>query len=128
MRAIGEKIAEADGVYLATPENNFSISAALKNIIDWLSRLPSAPLANKPVAIMSASAGPSGGMRAQYDLRKVLLYLKSHVMIAPEVFISVNYQKFDKDGNITDESARKYIETQVKAFAGWIDFVKKGLA
>ena len=128
VKAIGEKIAEADAVYISTPEYNFSISAALKNILDWLSRLSSLPLKDKPVAIMSVSAGPSGGLRAQYDLRKVLLMLRCHVIITPEVSIPANYLKFAKEGKLNDESALKYIETQVKAFPAWIDFVKKGLA
>ena len=65
---IADKIKEADGVYICTPEYNYSISAALKNLIDWLSRCKNTPLVGKPVAIASCSAGPSGGLRAIYDL------------------------------------------------------------
>ena len=64
VKEIGKKIAEADAIYISTPEYNFSISAPLKNIIDWLTRLNPNPLKDKPCAIASCSAGPSGGLRA----------------------------------------------------------------
>ncbi len=53
-------------------------------------------MAGKPVAITSVSAGLGGGLRAQYDLRKVLLYFRVHNMSMPELSISQNYMKFDK--------------------------------
>ena len=49
------EIAEADGVLIASPEYNFSLSAALKNAIDWASRPPSQSWQDKPVAIFSVS-------------------------------------------------------------------------
>ena len=61
VKKIAEKIRAADGVYISTPEYNYGFSAALKNIIDWLSRCKPAPLEGKPVTIVSTSAGPSGG-------------------------------------------------------------------
>ncbi len=61
---MAEKIAAADAVYISTPEYNFSISSALKNVLDWLSRVNGNPFSNKPVAIASVSAGGSGGLRA----------------------------------------------------------------
>ena len=93
------KIAEADGIYISTPEWNFTISSALKNVLDWLSRANESnpnPLASKPVAIASVSAGNSGGLRAQYDLRKSLLYFKCHTMGLPELSVTENYMKVDK--------------------------------
>ena len=67
--AIGAKIAEADGLYIASPEYNYSISAALKNIIDWVTRISPNPLENKPIAILSAAGGRGGGYRSQLALR-----------------------------------------------------------
>ena len=78
---IADKIKESDGVYMCTPEYNYSISAALKNLIDWLSRCKNTPLVGKPLAIASCSAGPSGGLRAIYDLQKILIYLRPHTML-----------------------------------------------
>jgi chromate reductase len=53
-------------------------------------------MVGKPVAIASVSAGLAGGLRAQYELRKVLLYFRVHDMGLPELAISQNYMKFDK--------------------------------
>ena len=64
VKIIGEKFKEADAIYISTPEYNFSISAPLKNVIDWISRLEGTPLKGKPVAVASVSAGGSGGLRA----------------------------------------------------------------
>jgi chromate reductase, NAD(P)H dehydrogenase (quinone) len=64
-------MAQAEGLLLATPEYNWSITAVLKNAIDWASRGPDSPLDRKPAALMSA-AGRSGGSRAQRHLRDIL--------------------------------------------------------
>ena len=107
VKAIYSKIKEADGVVIASPEYNYSISSALKNLIDWVSRIQPGPFDKKPVAIFSVTAGPSGGARSQYDLRKMMVFLNGLVLQKPEVMINTNYQKFDKDANLTDEGAKK---------------------
>ena len=57
--AMGNAIAEADGVIFVTPEYNHSVPGVLKNAIDWISRLPNQPFARKPVAVQSAHPAPS---------------------------------------------------------------------
>ena len=66
---LAQQIREADALLIASPEYNFSISGVLKNAIDWLSRVPAPPFKDKPVAILSATMGPLGGARQQYELR-----------------------------------------------------------
>ena len=94
VKTIAAKIAAADGLYLATPEHNYTISAALKNIIDWVTRVQPNPLSKKPIAIATAAASAAGGARAQYDLRKILVFSGSHVLPTNEVQIGANYLKF----------------------------------
>src|SRR5688572_32546238 len=53
-----------------SPEYNFTIPGGLKNAFDWLSRMKEQPFVNKPIAVQSASQGPVGGARMQYDFRK----------------------------------------------------------
>jgi chromate reductase len=59
------KIREADAILIATPEYNYSVPGVLKNAIDWASRpYGDNSFDGKPVAIMSASPGMLGGVRA----------------------------------------------------------------
>ena len=73
VRALREAIAEADGLLLATPEYNASVSGVLKNAVDWASRpRESTPLQGKPAAVVGATTGAFGAVWAQADLRKIL--------------------------------------------------------
>jgi len=117
---IQERIRRADGVLLVVPEYNFSIPGMFKNMIDWVSRGDDQPFAGKPVAILSASTGPVGGARVQYDLRRAMLFLDARTLQKPEVFIGQAAGKFDADGNCTDEATRKFVGAQMAAFEKWI--------
>jgi chromate reductase len=123
--ALRERIRRADGVIVATPEYNFSIPGVLKNALDWVSRGDDQPLAFKPVAILSASPGPMGGARVQYDLRRVMLYLDGQVLAKPEVFIGGATAKFGPDGRCTDETTRKFVTAQMNAFHKWILSIRR---
>lgn len=123
--ALRERVRAADGVLIATPEYNYSVPGGLKNVLDWLSRGDDQPFAHKPVAILSASMGPLGGARVQYDLRKVMLFLNASVLVKPEVFIGVAHTKFDAQGQCTDETTKKFVGDQMTAFQRWIHGVKR---
>jgi chromate reductase, NAD(P)H dehydrogenase (quinone) len=121
-----ERIRRADGVIFATPEYNFTVPGGLKNFLDWISRGEDQPFAGKPVAILSASPGPLGGARVQYDLRKIMLFLNAMPLIKPEVFIGGAAAKFDDaTGRCTDELTRKFVGEQMHAFEKWITAVKR---
>ncbi len=123
--ALRERIARADGVLFATPEYNFGLPGMLKNAIDWVSRGADQPFAMKPVAVLSATPGPLGGARVQYELRKALQYLHAMVMVKPEVFIGMADGKFDAQGHCTDETTRKFVTEQMRAFEPWIAAVRR---
>ena len=124
VHALRERIRRADAVVIATPEYNFSIPGGIKNVLDWLSRGEDQPWAMKPVAILTASPGPVGGARVQYDLRKVMLFLNAMVLAKPEVFIGMAAGKFDvASGKCTDETTRKFVTDQMAALQRWIGAV-----
>lgn len=125
---ICEKIASADAVLFGSPEYNFSISGVLKNAIDWISRDASQPFYRKPIAILSATQGPLGGARSQYDLRKMMGYLDAHVLNKPEVFIGSAQNKFDTQGKLVDAATTNIIAAQMKAFGDFVRFVERGYA
>jgi chromate reductase len=107
--ALKAQVRAADAVLIATPEYNFSIPGVLKNTLDWLSRPPEPPVDGKVVAIMGASPGPVGTARVQYDLRKVLVFMNAFTVNKPEVFISFAQNKFNAQGELTDEATAKFI-------------------
>ena len=120
VRKMDAAVREADGLLIALPEYNFSVTAPLKNGIDWLSRLPNQAFQDKPIAIVSASAGPLGGARVQYDARRILTQLWGHVMPRPEVFIGNAPTKFDAQGKLTDEATKKFLGDLLTGFRTWI--------
>jgi len=119
-----DQVRAADGLLIASPEYNFSVSAALKNAIDWGSRVPKQVFQEKPVAIFSASGGPLGGARVQYDLRRMLGQLWAHPLPRPEVFIGSAPSKFDAQGKLTDETTRKFLTELLVGFKTWINRMK----
>jgi chromate reductase len=122
VQTLADAIRVADGVIFVSPEYNYSIPGGLKNAIDWVSRLPNQPFANKPVMMISASAGMLGGGRMQYDLRRCMIFLDALTMNKPEVFIGGAMQKFDeKTGQLKDEQAMGFIKQQLAAFAKFIE-------
>ncbi|NML43127.1 NAD(P)H-dependent oxidoreductase [Ramlibacter sp. G-1-2-2] len=107
--ALKAQVREADALLIATPEYNFSVPGVLKNVLDWMSRPPEPPFEGKPVAIMGASGGPLGTARAQYDLRKIFVYMNTFTVNKPEVFIGSAQTKFNAEGEPTDEATKKFI-------------------
>ena len=116
-----DAIRAADGVIFCTPEYNFGIPGGLKNAIDWVSRLPNQPFAGKPIALQSASPGPLGGGRVQYDMRRAMVFLDAFTLNKPEIFIGNCASKFDENtGELKDETTRGLIKQQLTALAALI--------
>jgi chromate reductase len=122
-----DEILAADALLFASPEYNWSLSGALKNAIDWMSRFQPQPFQNKPAAVFSATGGPVGGARVQYDLRRILSGLGVMWLARPEVFIGNSASKFT-DGKLTDETTRKFLSDEMLAFEDWIKRMKKAFA
>lgn len=121
VRRLADAIRAADGVIIVTPEYNFGMPGGLKNAIDWVSRLPNQPFAGKPVALQSASPGPLGGARVQYNIRKTMVFLDALTLNRPEIFIGNCTQRIDeKTGQITDAATQEFIRQQLAAFKSFI--------
>jgi chromate reductase, NAD(P)H dehydrogenase (quinone) len=120
VKRLREQVAAADGLLISTPEYNFTLPSPLKNAIDWGSRPPDQVFHEKPFAVVSASGGPLGGARVQYDVRRVLAQLWAHPLPRPEVFIGNAPGKFDAQGRLTDETTRKFLTDLLAAFKPWI--------
>ena len=111
-----QRIRAADGILIATPEYNYSIPGVLKNAIDCASRpYGDSAWAGKPVALMSASISLFGGVRAQYHLRQCFVFLNMDDVKQPEVAIATAGQRFDAQGNLTDDTTKKLIAQLLQA-------------
>ncbi len=92
----------ADAVVISSPEYNMSYTGVLKNALEWLSRRQlKTPLAGKPVAIIGASAIQASV--SQSHLRDVMFALNMQVLSRPIVQVIHASEKFDEEGNLTDE-------------------------
>jgi chromate reductase len=113
-------IRAADGVIIVSPEYNWTIPGALKNALDWVSRMKNQPFVEKPVAIQSCSQGPLGGSRMQYHMRQSMVYLKAFTFGTPEVIVANAQNKFDDKLKLTDEQTRNFVQQQLAGFAKFI--------
>jgi chromate reductase, NAD(P)H dehydrogenase (quinone) len=101
------------GLLVASPENNGSVTALLKNTIDWLSREYQGrsglePYRGKVAAIMGASPGAFGAISSLSNLRPILTKLT--VLVIPEqVTLSKADQAFKDDGTFIDERNLKAV-------------------
>ena len=112
----------ADGVVFAVPEYNYSIPGGLKNALDWISSPPkNSPLRGKPVAIVGATSGMSGTIRAQLHMRQILLFSDCQVLSQPEVLIPRAHERFDATGALTDEPTRVLLDRFGEAFVAFVN-------
>ncbi len=114
------KLAGVDAVLIATPEYNGSISGVLKNALDWASRSPDPPLSGMPAAIMGATTGNFGTTKAQVHLRAVCTSLNMHLVNRPGVLVMRARDKFDADGNLTDDVACRFLGELLDALSAWV--------
>ena len=108
-------LADADGILISSPEYNYSIPGGLKNAIDWASRGEDSPLLRKPVAVIGATTGLWGTTRMQMAFHNVFLFLDMKPVYKPEVLVAQAEKKFDKDGNLIDETSKKLVRQKLEA-------------
>src|SRR5262245_30488153 len=123
VQALGEAIANADGLLLVTPEYNNSIPGPFKNAIDWLSRIEEGPrpvFTGKPVAIIGASPGGFGTLLAQDAWLSVLRTLETRPWFGGRLPVSRAASAFNADGQLTDEGTKKKLREFLAGFANFI--------
>ncbi|KKR21998.1 MAG: FMN reductase [Parcubacteria group bacterium GW2011_GWE2_39_37] len=114
------KIKAADAVLFVSPEYNYSVSGVLKNAIDCASRpYGDNSFEGKPVAIMGASIGMLGTTRMQYHLRQMSVFLDMKPINRPEVMVGLAEEKFDAEGNLTDEKTKRKIKELIESLVVW---------
>lgn len=102
------------GLLIASPEYNSSISGVLKNAIDWVSlpapgEPPGACFVDKVAAIMSASPGQLGGLRGLAQLREILANIKVTVL-PDQIAVPKADDAFNSNGTLKDANQQAEIE------------------
>ncbi|ATG76180.1 NADPH-dependent FMN reductase [Pseudoalteromonas sp. 1_2015MBL_MicDiv] len=104
VQLLKDKLRKADGILLASPEYNGSITAALKNAIDWASRTEQGAVPafrNKVVALFAASPGGLGGLRGLNHVRDILSGIGS-LVLADQLAVPAVHTLFDESGQINE--------------------------
>src|SRR3954452_4629837 len=117
-------VAEHDGLLVASPEYNSSVTAVLKNAIDWVSRPapgepPAAAFRGKAATLMSASPGALGGLRGLVHLRSILGNI-GVIVLPDQVAVARAHEAFQPDGSLIDPKQQASIEALGKTLASFL--------
>jgi NAD(P)H-dependent FMN reductase len=108
------------GVFIASPEYNASVTPLLKNTIDWVSRVregrepPLAAFKNRIFGLGAASNGTYGGMRSLMALRQVLELGCGALVLPEQVVVRGAEEAFDQSDNLMDERTAHALQTVVR--------------
>ena len=113
-----ELFVQSDGLLIAAPEYNSSITPLLKNAIDWVSRrvgdeTPLVAYKGKVVALLSASPGRLGGLRGLVHVRAILGNLGA-IVLPEQHAISSASDAFDDDRKLVNERDIKRVREIVE--------------
>jgi chromate reductase, NAD(P)H dehydrogenase (quinone) len=117
-----------DGLLIASPEYNSSITPLLKNTLDWVSRPqpgepPLAAYTGKVAGLVSASPGALGGLRGLVHVRAILGNLG--VLVIPEqLAVPRAGDAFNDDGTLRDPKQHAGVEGVGRALAGYVAKLK----
>jgi NAD(P)H-dependent FMN reductase len=117
-----------DGLLIASPEYNSSITAVLKNAIDWVSRpAPGEPslaaFRSKVATLMSASPGALGGLRGLVHVRSILGNI-GVVVLPDQVAVAKAHEAFGPDGSLVDPRQQTAVEGLGSTLASFLRKLK----
>lgn len=109
---LAKLMAEHDGIFIASPEYNGSVTPLMKNTIDWVSRVPAEgrhPYRTPVFAIGAASPGQMGGMRSLAHFRQILVALGA-IVIPEQVSVGNAGSAFDDKGDLKEDRQSAFLE------------------
>lgn len=118
-----DRIANADGLLLATPEYNNSVPGVLKNAIDWLTRPPAdikRVFGNRPVGIIGATPGMGGTRLAQTAWLPVFRTLGARVWFGGTLYVGGASKVFDTSGRMIDDQMKERLQRYMSGFAAFV--------
>lgn len=103
-----QEIVNADAIVVSLAEHNGNFSVALKNILDWVSRIDMSFLKNKKMLVLATSPGGYGGGNVLEVASKYFSHFAGGEIVASSTFPSF-YDNF-KDGEIVNEELKTKID------------------
>jgi chromate reductase, NAD(P)H dehydrogenase (quinone) len=107
VKILSAQIQAANAVVISTPEYNKMIPGVLKNALDWISRDKPNPLVGKPVAILSAAAGRTGGETSAFTLRHALVSFNCNLLQGAAFSVPGPANAFDENSHLISEAQQK---------------------
>jgi chromate reductase len=106
-----EKVLQAGGIIICTPEYAFGVPGALKNALDWT--VSSGSFSGKPTALITASTGGENGHEAMIKILGAI-----DAKLTPETTLLIQFvrSKMDADGNITHPETAQKLRTLIEVF------------
>jgi NAD(P)H-dependent FMN reductase len=113
-----------DGLLIAAPEYNSSVTAVLKNAIDWVSRPaagepPLVAFRGKVATLMSASPGALGGLRGLIHVRSILGNI-GVIVLPDQIAVAKAHEAFEPDGSLSDPKQQAGIEALGKTLSSFL--------
>ena len=124
---VRKEVLAADGIWIFTPEYNYSDPGLLKNLLDWLSRPmdisdftnPSAVVGKK--VTVSGAGGNNQTRSCRAKLNELLEFMKMQVMTEPQTGIALGVEAWTKgEFNLTDEQIAQ-LKAQAEMFAAFVN-------
>jgi chromate reductase, NAD(P)H dehydrogenase (quinone) len=97
IHTLREKIAQADGIIMCTPEYVFSLPGSLKNAIEWC--VSTTIFSQKPMGLITAAAS---GDKAHTELQLIMQTVEATFTDATTLLIKGIKEKFSADGILQD--------------------------
>ena len=122
-RAFKALMEEYQGVFIASPEYNSSVTPLLKNTLDWVTRVRAKGetglevFKSRVFAISGASPGYYGGMRSLLNLRQILAVGIGALVIPEQLALPRAMDAFEADGSLKDRNQQEMLKGVVEALA-----------
>lgn len=118
--SLAKKIAAADLLLIASPEQQHSVASSLKSALEWLSSVAH-PFKGKAVAILTTSQLPQGASRAQERLKNILAAPGFGCLVFnnDEFMMGPAKEQFDQQGNVTNPGTVKFLDHFMTEIAAW---------
>ena len=105
------KIEQADGIIICTPEYVFSIPSGLKNAIEWC--IATTIFSDKPTGLITASAS---GIKGHEELQLIMKTAMAKFTDQTSLLIQGIKGKIDGQGNLTDQETKNQLDKFIDGF------------